>query len=115
EEAGYPVERNVGLGGTAVLMEAVFADQIDVFVEYTGTGLIAMLQQELPEIPEDSDTTMAEEVYRLTKEGYDQEYNLTWLEQMGWYNKYALGLTADFAGEHGLEKKSEQEQSGGDQ
>ncbi|HLU34816.1 MAG TPA: glycine betaine ABC transporter substrate-binding protein [Thermomicrobiales bacterium] len=114
EDAGYPVERNFGLGGTAVLMEAVFADQIDVFVEYTGTGLIAMLQQELPEIPEDSDTTMAEEVYRLTKEGYDQEYNLTWLEQMGWNNTYALAVTADFAEEHGLKTTSDLEPIAGD-
>lgn len=114
EDAGYPVERNFGLGGTAVLMEAVFADQIDVFVEYTGTGLIAMLQQELPEIPENSDTTMAEEVYRLTKEGYDAEYSLTWLEQMGWNNTYALAVTREFAEEHGLTTTSDLEPLAGD-
>lgn len=114
EDAGYPVERNFGLGGTAVLMEAVFSDQIDAFVEYTGTGLIAMLQQELPEIPEDSETTMAEEVYRLTKEGYDEEYDLTWLEQMGWNNTYALAVTREFAEEHDLTTTSDLEPIAGD-
>jgi glycine betaine/choline ABC-type transport system substrate-binding protein len=114
EDAGYPVERNFGLGGTAVLMEAVFADELDVFVEYTGTGLIAMLQQELPEIPEDSDTTMADEVYRLTKEGYAQEYGLTWLEQMDWNNTYALAVSREFSEEHGVTTTSDLEPLAGD-
>jgi glycine betaine/choline ABC-type transport system substrate-binding protein len=114
EDAGYPVERNFGLGGTAVLMEAVFADQIDVFMEYSGTGLIAMLQQDLPEVTEDDDTTMADEVYRLAKEGYDQEYDLTWLDVWGWNNTYALAVSRETAGEHGLEKISDLEPIAGD-
>jgi glycine betaine/choline ABC-type transport system substrate-binding protein len=114
EDAGYPVERNFGLGGTAVLMEAVFADQIDAFIEYTGTGLIAMLQQDLPEIDEDSDTTLADEVYRLSKEGYDEEYNLTWLDQWGWNNTYAIAVTREFAEEHGVTRTSELKSIAGD-
>lgn len=132
EDAGYPVERNFGLGGTAVLMEAVFNDQIDVFMEYTGTGLIAMLQLPLPTSGGDSeaatpagddsegatatpaDASLEQQVYDLVKEGYDEEYNLTWLKPWGWNNTYALAVTRETAEEYGLETISDLEPIAGD-
>src|SRR5690606_34916639 len=86
EDAGYPVEREFGLGGTAVLMEAVFADQIDVFMEYSGTGYMAMLNLELPTEEELGDTSIEDYVYEKAKEGYEEEYDLTWLDVWGYNN-----------------------------
>ena len=48
EDNGYTVERQLNLGGTAVVHQALEAGEIDVYVEYTGTGLLAILGMELP-------------------------------------------------------------------
>ena len=48
EDAGYPVERQLNLGGTLVVHEALVNGDIDAYVEYTGTGLLAILGMELP-------------------------------------------------------------------
>ncbi len=37
EDAGYSVERRFGLGGTLICFEAMINDEIDLYVEYTGT------------------------------------------------------------------------------
>ena len=43
EERGYAVDRRPGLGATEIAFEALRTDQIDVYPEYTGTGLLAIL------------------------------------------------------------------------
>src|SRR5918998_3448821 len=48
EDAGYQVERQLGLAGSIVVHEALVNDEIDTYVEYTGTGLLAILNMSLP-------------------------------------------------------------------
>ncbi|MBA2289915.1 MAG: hypothetical protein H0V98_05985, partial [Chloroflexia bacterium] len=48
EDAGYDVERQLNLGGTVVAHEALVNGNIDIYVEYTGTGLLAILGMDLP-------------------------------------------------------------------
>ena len=43
ENAGIPVERRLNLGGTQVAQEALLAGEIDLYPEYTGTGLTVVL------------------------------------------------------------------------
>jgi osmoprotectant transport system substrate-binding protein len=45
EAAGLPVDRRLDLGGTFVCDSALRAGQIDVYVEYTGTALGAILKE----------------------------------------------------------------------
>lgn len=59
EDAGYTVERQLNLGGTAVAHQALVNDEIDVYVEYTGTGLLAILGQQLPSTGGDTATPVA--------------------------------------------------------
>ena len=40
EGAGYTVSNRLSLGGTAVVRQALEAGEIDVYAEYTGTGLL---------------------------------------------------------------------------
>ncbi len=49
EDAGYPVERQLNLGGTAVVHEGMVQDELDAYVEYTGTALLAVLGMEAPD------------------------------------------------------------------
>ena len=45
EQAGHEVERRFGLGGTLICFEALVNDEIDVYVEYTGTLSQAILKR----------------------------------------------------------------------
>ena len=45
EARGFPVERRLNLGGTALCHEAVRSGAIDVYVEYTGTALMDVLKR----------------------------------------------------------------------
>ena len=49
EDNGYTVERQFNLGGTAVVHQALISGEVDIYVEYTGTGLLAILGEDLPE------------------------------------------------------------------
>src|SRR5579875_1770103 len=51
---GLPVERRFYLGGTYIAQQAILAGRIDVYVEYTGTALEAILKQSARGSPEDS-------------------------------------------------------------
>ena len=48
EGHGIPVERRPGLGSTEIAFGALRAGAIDVYPEYTGTGLFAILHDTLP-------------------------------------------------------------------
>src|SRR3954451_9278021 len=45
EVAGATVERRVNLGGTAIAHRALTTGEIDLYPEYTGTGLGVVLKQ----------------------------------------------------------------------
>ena len=44
ENAGFKVERKINLGGTLVAHEALRTGAIDLYPEYTGTGLNAVMK-----------------------------------------------------------------------
>ncbi|MTH53337.1 osmoprotectant ABC transporter substrate-binding protein [Bacillus mangrovi] len=56
------------------------------------------------------ETKDREEVLKQAKEGFDQHYDLKWLDPLGWENTYALTVREDVAKEKGLETISDLEQ-----
>lgn len=111
EDNGYSVERQLNLGGTLVVHEALVNGDIDACVEYTGTGLLAVLGMELPE--QDASATpaasaspeagsMADRVYTIVSEEYSERFDLEWLEPWGFNNTYAIAMRADQAEELGI-------------
>jgi osmoprotectant transport system substrate-binding protein len=90
-----------GLGGVFVLHEAMKKGDIDMYVEYTGTGYLNVLKNEYKE------GMSPEDVYNETKEQYKEEFNITWLDQLGFNNTYALAMRADLAEELGVETYSD--------
>ncbi len=46
EAAGIKVERKINLGGTLIAQKALEEKQIDLYPEYTGTMLLAVLKAE---------------------------------------------------------------------
>lgn len=121
EDAGFEVERQLNLGGTAVVHQALVSGEIDIYVEYTGTGLLAILGMDLPgagatpaaATPATGATPvgggLADEVYQIVSTEYQDQFNLTWLEPWGFNNTYVLAVTQETAEEYDLQTTSDLE------
>lgn len=96
EAAGFKVERKINLGTTLVAHEAVRTGAIDLYPEYTGTGLNAVMKAQGV-----TDTDPAK-VHGLVKEFYEREFKLTWLKPSGINNGYAIVVRPETAREQGL-------------
>jgi glycine betaine/choline ABC-type transport system substrate-binding protein len=89
EAAGLRAQRKFDLGGTFVCDAAIRAGQIDMYVEYTGTALAAILK----EAPAGRD---ARQVYERVKEVYAKD-GLVWMEPLGFDNTFALVVRGEDA------------------
>ncbi|MCL4371333.1 MAG: glycine/betaine ABC transporter substrate-binding protein [Chloroflexi bacterium] len=98
-ENGYPVEKKIGLGGSALVHEALKKGDINVYVEYTGTGLTVMLKQPVISDPD--------KAYEAVQKGYKEQFNLVWLKSWGFNNTYALVMRKDQADQLGVKKVSD--------
>ncbi len=94
ENAGFTVNRKLNLGGTDVAQVALESGEIDLYPEYTGTGLLTVLK-----LPVSNDR---DEVFRLVKEGYEEKFKLTWLDPAPMNNTQALAMTRARAEELGI-------------
>lgn len=82
EKNGFKAEDKTGLGGTLVVREALVNKQVDICVEYTGTGLLTILkaQQAITD-----PAKCYEEVKKL-----DEKNGIVWLPYMPANNTYCL-------------------------
>ncbi|MDB5013449.1 MAG: transporter permease, partial [Daejeonella sp.] len=81
------VETKTGLGGTKICFEALANNQIDMYPEYTGTGLLVILQ---PDGSTLKNLKSKEDVYSYVKKEFDKRYKITWLKPIGFNNAYAI-------------------------
>jgi osmoprotectant transport system permease protein len=79
--AGVSVRRRFDLGGN-LAHEALVAGEIDAYVEYTGTGLTAILKE--------APLSDAAQVYRRVKQEYGSRFGLEWSEPLGFNNTFAI-------------------------
>ncbi|CAN5651211.1 glycine betaine ABC transporter substrate-binding protein [soil metagenome] len=89
EDHGINVERALNLGGTNIAHEALINGDIDLYPEYTGTALLAILSMETMSDPD--------EVYRIVSEEYAEQFDLVWLEQAPMNNANALATSREFS------------------
>lgn len=71
ENNGYEVERVPAIS-SAIVHTAIVNDEIDLYPEYTGTGLLTILQ-----LPMETDPA---KVFDIVKTEYNEQFNLTWLQ-----------------------------------
>ena len=79
---GLPVDRRFYLAGTYICHQAVLAGRIDLYVEYTGTALTAVLKEPA------SGTTR--EVYNRVNREYASRFGLEVTEPLGFNNTFAI-------------------------
>lgn len=107
QDAGYEVEYQP-LGGTSELHQALLNDEIDIYPEYTGTGLLTILEGEY-------DPSMsADDVYEIVSVEYKDEFNLVWGEQTEFNNTYCLTMTQEQADVLGITSLSELSERAGE-
>lgn len=93
------VDRKLNLGGTLVAWEALKKGDLDLYADYTGTGLMAILQKEVMYDPD--------EVYNLVQKEYNELYQIKWLETFGLNNTYTTAVPREMAEEYNLVKTSD--------
>ena len=99
KNAGLPVEKKLNLGGTLIAHQALTSGQIDVYPEYTGTGLNAVVKG-----PVSSDPDV---VYGTVKSFYEKEFKVTWLKPSGINNGYVMVVRKGTADKYGLKTLSD--------
>lgn len=88
------VERRLNLAGTQVCFEALRSGAIDVYPEYTGTGLVSILG-------ESPDLSRAQALNRVRQVFLDR-WDLWWLSPLGFENAYEIAVPQALARERSL-------------
>jgi len=94
EARGIPVARRAGLGSTEIVFQALRTGAVDVYPEYTGTGLLAILGEDSPAGPG--------EAFRHVSRAFRERWDLRWLPALGFENTYAITVRPETADSLGL-------------
>lgn len=88
------VVRKLNLGGTMICFNALKAGHLDLYPEYTGTGLMNILKREI--IPD------PDRAYKAVRQAFENRFGLVWLKPFGFNNTYTLTMRRDQAEELGI-------------
>jgi len=98
-KTGIPVIRKTNLGGSLLVHKALLAGELDLYVEYTGTALTAVLNE-----PPQGDSSA---VYHRVKQLYSERFHLEVTEPLGFENTFAMVIRGDDAKKFHLQKLSD--------
>ena len=87
------------LGGTNIVSQALDRGDVDIYAEYTGTGLMNILGQPLISDPQAA--------YDKVKAMYKEKKKIIWLEPFGFNNTYTITMRTDVADSMGISKVSD--------
>jgi glycine betaine/choline ABC-type transport system substrate-binding protein len=96
-----PVELKKNLGGTFVCFRALQAGSLDLYVEYTGTGLTAILKEPTGGNPD--------EVYQKVFDRFKINWQILWQAPLGFNNTYAITMRREQASLLGISTISDLE------
>jgi len=94
-----PVARKFNLGGTLLAQTALTSGAIDLYPEYSGTALTAVLK-----LPPSKDPAA---VMAQVRAAYRQQWHLMWLHPLGFNNTFAMMVRGDIARRTGIRTLSE--------
>lgn len=88
EDNGYTVERVSNIS-SSLIHNSIVNDEIDLYPEYTGTGLLSVLGEDME--------TDSEKVYKTVKKEYEEQFNLTWLDYASANDSQGLVIRTEVA------------------
>jgi osmoprotectant transport system substrate-binding protein len=94
-----PVERRFYLAGTYICHQAILGGRIDIYPEYTGTALTAVLKE--------TPSADREKVYNQVKTEYEKRFNLAVGEPFGFNDTFAIEVRGEDARKLGLQTISQ--------
>src|SRR2546428_4998698 len=98
-KTGIPVIRKTNLGGTLLVHKALLAGELDLYVEYTGTALTAVLN----ESPQGDSAAL----YNRVKQLYSDRFHLAGTEPLRFENTFAMVIRGEDAQNLHLQKISD--------
>jgi osmoprotectant transport system permease protein len=103
EARGITVVRKPGLGSTEILVSALRSGAVDVYPEYTGTGLLAVLHDTL------SREALADprRIYAHVDSAFRARWGMRWLPPLGFENTYAIAVRRETAERYRLRTLSD--------
>ena len=96
---GVPVERKSNLGGTLLVHKAMLNGNLDLYVEYTGTALLAVLGEPA--------TGHSKTVYSRVRDEYAKRFNFEVTEPLGFENTFAMVVRKEDADQYHLARISD--------
>src|ERR1700737_803722 len=99
ERTGIHVERKTNLGGTLLVHKSMPGGEVDLYAEYTGTALTAVLNE--------SPTGDSSAVYQRVKQLYGQRFNFEVTEPLGFENTFAMVIRGEDAQQLHLQRMSD--------
>ncbi|CAN5854003.1 glycine betaine ABC transporter substrate-binding protein [soil metagenome] len=94
EARGIEVDRRPGLGATEIAFGAIRTGAADVYPEYTGTGLLAILGEQPGPDPG--------KVFDRVSREFRRRWDARWLPPLGFENTYAMAVRRETAERYGL-------------
>lgn len=105
EARGIEVDRRPGLGATEIAFRAIRTGSADVYPEYTGTGLLAILGEQPAPDPG--------KVFDRVSREFRRRWNARWLPPLGFENTYAIAVRRETADRYRLATLSDLARAGG--
>jgi osmoprotectant transport system substrate-binding protein len=99
KSSGEEVTRRFYLAGTYLCQQAILAGRIDVYPEYTGTALAAVLHRNA--------AGDAAQVFEEVKRLYREKFNLDVMPPLGFNNSFAMVMRGDDARRMNLSRLSQ--------
>ncbi|MGQ1783582.1 MULTISPECIES: ABC transporter permease/substrate-binding protein [unclassified Saccharicrinis] len=100
EKTDLQVIRKFGIGGgTTNIHPAMLNGEVDMYVEYTGTGWMNVLKQKLPHSNQVD--------FDLIQKMYKENFRLKWLGLLGFNNTYALAIPDSLAQKFNINSNSD--------
>jgi osmoprotectant transport system substrate-binding protein len=98
EDGGFEVVDRIQTGTTSVVRQAIISGEIDIYPEYTGNGYYLFSGETEADVWKQSQSA-----YETVKKLDEDANNIIWLTPAPANNTWAIAVTGDLAGEHGLE------------
>lgn len=99
ENTDITVNQRLSLGSSNIVLSALRQNDIDIYVDYTGTIYGSLLKKE-----PNSDV---QEVYEVSKKELKDRYDLNVLSDLNFNNTYTLAVTKETANEYNLKTISD--------
>lgn len=100
DQTDYDVTLNTEFNGSSVIHQAMVQGEIDLYPTWTGTQLTGILRYE-------GENMSTEDTYNYVKEGFEDQFNMTWSAPLGFNNTYAIVVKEETAEQYNLEKSSD--------